>query len=164
MLSTKGCDREVIFIILLAAIVVFLIWGIGDTIKIYENVFSYQSAAYEAASAETMLSKLTALRENMESFGMTSGYGALLFPMETNNMERVYAEVLENERRAREALAISQTEGQTFAYDTKLSETREAIGKLSIPAIRWWFRYKVPTLTIIFVICVVWACGILFTS
>ena len=95
--------------------------------------------AQVAANAEDMLQYTTELETNMRSYGMTSGYTAILFTTPANDMSLHYKTVQRIITRLRQVKDLPQNE---TAYQVALADLRGTLRELSNPTNGWiWTHY-----------------------
>ena len=124
-------------LVLTAIYLIFaLIFGGLNAYYLDRDIDSLIDRAQVAGNAEDMLGYMTQLKHNMESYGMTSGYTALVFKTPRNDMSLHYKTVTRVIERLEKIKGLSENE---TTYQVALNDLRGVIRELPNPADGWFY-------------------------
>jgi hypothetical protein len=131
---------RVFFITLAALFTVFVVtFLIIQGYRVSRDVDSWIDRAQVAADRDDMLEYIKRLKENMEKWGMTEGYTALIFRKPINDLRLHYKAVKRYIQRLESIKEIPRNE---TAYQVALDDLRGTIRELPNPSMGWlWVNY-----------------------
>lgn len=148
-------------LILTIFVLYVLIAGVFSAVKgyqIYRDTDALIDRAQVAADREDMLEYIEQLKSNMEKWGLTKGYTALIFKSSISDMSQHYKTV---NRYIERLEGIKDVPKSDTTYQVALNDLRGAIRELPNPAAGWfWVHYGwwllVIGIVLLFLVIVVW--------
>lgn len=130
--------KKVAGVVVILGVLIMLVFGAISFIQWYQvkvDTVAIEERAQVCSNMKDMAENLTELQENLESYGMTEGYAAVIFKSPENDMALDYKAVVALRERAD---LLKDSDPTSIEYNVALDDMRGTLRELKIHSLGWW--------------------------